>query len=299
DGFRFDLAELLEAPLLSEIELALRAIKPSVILIAEPWSFRGRIDSQLSRTSFSCWNDGFRDFIRDYVKGNGDSRGVIHYLKGSPGKSFARPSQSINYVESHDDHCLIDAITENPHRDGRKPTADDQRRSRMGFALTMMSQGVPMLAAGQDFHRSKSGHGNTYLRGDLNTLDYERLAEFRESHEYCRRWIEFRRSEIGSVLRLTEYQPDSFWQEFRPETGSAAALLLCSNPTNERHRLLFAINPDAKERKLPVTPEEIGRARLLTTIDSFSSDGIPDPFERSVQGEIILPPLEIGLWIVE
>jgi pullulanase/glycogen debranching enzyme len=43
DGFRFDLAELLGVEVLQEIEAALKRVKPDVILIAEPWSFRGHI----------------------------------------------------------------------------------------------------------------------------------------------------------------------------------------------------------------------------------------------------------------
>ena len=296
DGFRFDLAELLEAPLLTEIEDALREEKPSVLLIAEPWSFRGRIDHQLHGTSYSSWNDGFRDFVRSYVQGKGDSEGILHYLKGSPKSTFSRPDQSINYVESHDDHCFIDAITEKASHDGRQPTVRDVRRSRLALAVTFMSQGVPMLAAGQDFLRSKSGNANTYLRGDLNALDYDRLDTFRDLHEYCRAWIEFRLSESGRLLRLPDYPEDSFWKEFRPSQGSAAALLLNADANETYPRLLFAINPGLKETRLSLPATEMDNARLLATAESFNAKGLRDHFERTGQGDLILPPLELGLW---
>jgi len=299
DGFRFDLAELLEAPLLAEIEFALREVKPSVLLVAEPWSFRGRIDNQLLGTSFSSWNDGFRDFIRSYVHGEGDSDGILHYLKGSPDKSFARPAQSVNYVESHDDFSFIDAITENPKFDGRNPTAIDIRRARLALAVTLMAQGVPMLAAGQDFLRSKSGLCNTYLRGDLNVLDYNRLERFRDLHEYCRNWIAFRLSDEGALLRLAEYPKDSFWQEWRSTDGSAAALLLNADASVKGSGLIFAINPDRNVAKLPVLPESQGDACLLATAERFAIDGLTDDFERTNDAEIILPPLQLGLWKVD
>ena len=53
--------------MLKEIERALKAIKPSLILIAEPWSFRGEIKRDLRLAGFMFWNDGFREFAKDYV----------------------------------------------------------------------------------------------------------------------------------------------------------------------------------------------------------------------------------------
>jgi pullulanase len=72
DGFRFDLAELLGVDVLREIEVALKKVKPDVILIAEPWSFRGHIAGALRDTGWASWNDGYRNFVRDYVRGEPD-----------------------------------------------------------------------------------------------------------------------------------------------------------------------------------------------------------------------------------
>ena len=70
DGVRLDLAELLGTPLLREIEEDFRAQRPEKILIAEPWSFRGHIAGALRDTGWASWNDGYRDFVKDYVRGN-------------------------------------------------------------------------------------------------------------------------------------------------------------------------------------------------------------------------------------
>jgi len=84
DGFRFDLAELLGVEVLRDVEVALKRAKPDVILIAEPWSFRGHIASALRDTGWASWNDGFRDFVRAYVRGHGDSARMEYFLRGSP-----------------------------------------------------------------------------------------------------------------------------------------------------------------------------------------------------------------------
>ena len=67
--------------------------------------------------------------------------------------------------------------------------------------LLFMSLGIPMLAAGQDFLRSKHGVNNTDLRGDLNALDYRRLYRYHGTHAYFADWIAFRRSGTGRLLR--------------------------------------------------------------------------------------------------
>ena len=70
DGFRFDLAELIGIEVLRDIEVELKNVKPSIILIAEPWSFRGHIQEELKGTGFASWNDG--SGIAKYVKGEGN-----------------------------------------------------------------------------------------------------------------------------------------------------------------------------------------------------------------------------------
>ncbi|MEO6246169.1 MAG: alpha-amylase family glycosyl hydrolase, partial [Opitutaceae bacterium] len=144
DGFRFDLAELLGVQVLREIETALKRVKPNVILIAEPWSFRGHIAGALRDTGWASWNDGYRDFLRDYVAGRGDASRMEYFLRGSPWYFAKWPAQTINYTESHDDRAWVDMITEHPHHNGFVPTANDIRRTHLMAALLFLSIGVPM-----------------------------------------------------------------------------------------------------------------------------------------------------------
>ena len=143
DGFRFDLAELVGADVLKDVERALKRAKPDVILIAEPWSFRGHIAGVLRDTGWSSWNDGYRNFVRDYVRGNAPATRMEYYLKGSPWYFAKWPAQTVNYTESHDDRTWLDAITENPNFDGYVPTLNDQKRTHLMAALLFMSIGIP------------------------------------------------------------------------------------------------------------------------------------------------------------
>ncbi|MEM7792677.1 MAG: alpha-amylase family glycosyl hydrolase, partial [Verrucomicrobiota bacterium] len=200
DGFRFDLAELIGVKVLREIEVELKKIKPSIILIAEPWSFRGHIQNELRETGFASWNDGFRKSIANYVRGHGNQETIRHFLSGSP-SSTRFVAQTINYTESHDDHCWLDGITIRLKHNGYDPALIDQRRTHLMAAVLFSSLGVPMISAGQDFLRSKKGVSNTYQRGDLNALDYNRRFYYSGTHSYFASWIRFRLSHEGKALR--------------------------------------------------------------------------------------------------
>ena len=67
DGFRFDLGELLGIDLLQEIEDELIKEFPNIILIAEPWSFRGRLPERINRTKYSLWSDLCREELFKFI----------------------------------------------------------------------------------------------------------------------------------------------------------------------------------------------------------------------------------------
>lgn len=298
DGFRFDLAELIGADVLREIEAALKRVNPGVVLIAEPWSFRGQIVAALRTTGFASWNDGFRNFLRDYVRGAGDCAGIEYFLRGSPGHFAAWPAQTVNYTESHDDRTWIDNITENPGGNGDHPTLDDRRRTHLMAAILFASLGLPMLAAGQDFLRSKQGVNNTYQRGDLNALDYKRIYRFPATHAYFADWIAFRRSAAGGLLRQYSRPGDGFFQfAFAPGSTAVAAVYNADGAQGGR-RLLFAINPTQTGAVVPLGGAAGRPWRQLADEERFFGAGSPEP-GRPVGASLPLPPLSCALWLAE
>jgi pullulanase len=128
DGFRFDLAELIGVDVLREIEAALKKVKPDVILIAEPWSFRGHIAGRAARRrAMRRGTTATAIFCASTCAGGGAAERLEYFLKGSPWYFAKWPAQTVNYTESHDDRTWIDMITENG--DGQRlstPTANDR-----------------------------------------------------------------------------------------------------------------------------------------------------------------------------
>jgi pullulanase len=296
DGFRFDLAELLGVEVLKEVETAIKRVKPGVILIAEPWSFRGHIAGALRDTGWASWNDGFRNFVKDYVRGGAPAERLEYFLRGSPWYFAKWPAQTVNYTESHDDRTWIDSITENPGFNGAQPTPNDVRRTHLMAAILFMSVGLPMLAEGQDFLRSKGGLGNTYQRGDVNALDYKRMYRYLSTHAYFADWIAFRRGTRGRLLRHFSRPSEGFFRFFN-SGGPALAVLLNADLSKGSERLLFAINPTTNDATIAMDDVPgLGPWRQVADCDRFLHSG-SRAATRKVEAELDIPALGCGLWL--
>lgn len=288
DGFRFDLAELLGIPVLEEIEKELKAVKPSIILIAEPWSFRGHIAHALRDTGFASWNDGYREFIYEYVHGRSNKESFRYFVSGS--ENLARfPTQSVNYASSHDDYCWIDKITENPHHNGSNPTVNDIRRTHLMIAILMMSIGIPMLAEGQDFLHSKQGHFNTYNNEYANTLHYINLSRYSNTHQYFTKWIKFRLSGKGKCLCINKMPSPDYFKFFYSESTTIGILY--------NNNLLFIINPNIEKNILLVEGLNSKDFLQIADQDRFDANGLKGALISWENNEVTLPSLSCGLWI--
>lgn len=298
DGFRFDLAELLTVEVLEKIQTSIQAIKPDILLIAEPWSFRGHCALALKQTDYACWNDGYRDFIASYVLEKGNQEGIRYFFSGCTDHLTQAPWQSINYSQSHDDYAWIDRITENPKNDGSRPTQLDIRRSHLMFALLLCSLGTPLLASGQDFLHSKKGVHNTYQRPDLNALSLERLLQHSATHAYVRGWIAFRKSPLGALLRLQDRPSPGYLQFFNAPHRSAMAVLINADLSHPScpHQLLFAINPH--DETLPIGLDIPKTPTLLADPERIDPAGLPWPQPLFKDGVLQLPALTCYLFKV-
>jgi pullulanase/glycogen debranching enzyme len=297
DGFRFDLADLVGLLTLKEIEVALKAVKPSIILIAEPWSFKGHIGHALRHTGWTSWNDHYREFVTQYVCGQGNAEGLQFFLSGSPGSIATWPAQTVNYVQSHDDRAWVDRITENPGHRGDSPTPTDIRRHHLLAAILMSSLGIPMLAQGQDFMHSKQGVNNTYLRGDLNALDYARLEQYRATHDYFCAWIKFRLSPAGRHFRHDGNPPAGYFEPFAVRDSSAAGLLYNANRSLGLDQLFFAANPHPHPLTLNTGALPAEKFVQLANHEQLRPEGL----DRAMcyvwkNGQLELPPMSVGLW---
>jgi glycogen operon protein len=232
DGFRFDLAAAL-ARELHEVDrlgaffdiIHQDPVISQVKLIAEPWDL-GEGGYQVGRfpVGWTEWNGKYRDVIRDYWKGEGGLIGEFAYrVAGSSDlyeHSGRRPYASVNFVTAHDGFTLRDLVSYNEkhneankddNRDGENhnrswncgvegPTDDPEiralrlRQSRNLLTSLLLSQGVPMLLAGDERGHSQQGNNNAYCQdNELTWLSWEIGEEDAQLLEFVRRLIRLRR----------------------------------------------------------------------------------------------------------
>ena len=285
DGFRFDLAELLNVDVLRKIETHLRAYKKDVILIAEPWSFRGHIAHQLRNTTWACWNDRFRESVYHYVEGNCSAEELAYVMGGCVPDPFENAFQSVNYTESHDDYAWADRLS------GDAETV--RRKTHMMFAILMTSAGIPMLSEGQDFLRSKHHARNTYNRGGLNLLDWEVLKKNEATHRYVKNLLKLRASDIGKLFKIT--QPTNTYKHlFRADKGSAVGILFNADDSQGNQRVLLTVNPHAFRVNFDFNNFDTQNFYQIADTDQFFTDKT-----RRLSKTFSLEPMSCALFIKE
>lgn len=226
DAFRFDLMGLLDINTMNEVRRRLDELDPSIIMIAEGWMMDTVLPEALRANQRNAsqipeigqFNDDYRDAIKGdifisrskgFVSGGAgleDSirRGIVGGINyGGNLRQFAdEPTQTVNYVECHDNHTLWDKIVLTTEGE-----SEEQRRSmhRLASAITLTSQGIPFIHAGQEFMRSKNGVENSYKSSEvINALDWERCAAHQIDVEYMRSLIQLRKAHPAFSLRKAQ-----------------------------------------------------------------------------------------------
>jgi glycogen operon protein len=235
DGFRFDLASALARELheVNRLGAFFDAIHQDPVisqvkLIAEPWDL-GEGGYQVGNfpVLWAEWNGAYRDTVRSFWKGDGGQVGNLAYrLTGSSDlyeRGGRRPYASINFITAHDGFTLRDLVSYNEkhneangeeNRDGTNdnrswncgaegPTDDPAilvlrvRQQRNFLSTLILSQGVPMLQAGDEIGRTQHGNNNAYCQdNEISWLDWNLDRPQRELLEFTR-----------FVIRLFHHHP--------------------------------------------------------------------------------------------
>jgi isoamylase len=338
DGFRFDLASALARELHAVDRLGAffdiirqDPVLNEVKLIAEPWDL-GEGGYQVGNfpIGWAEWNDKYRDTMRAYWKGDGGLIGEFaRRLTGSSdlyGRSGRRPHASINFITAHDGFTLHDLVSYNEkhneanredNRDGHNnnlswncgvegPTDDPAinalraRQRRNLLATLLLSQGVPMLTAGDEIARTQQGNNNAYCQDNeiswVNwTLDDEKrkLLEFadclialRHAHPVFRRRDFFqgrplRGSEIKDIMWLQEDATELTDEEWDRHHARCLGVYFAGEGITETDArgqriadrsflVLFNAHHDEIKFRLP----RLDGGRLIVVFDTAVEDGL-------------------------
>lgn len=223
-------APMAEPPILHEI--ACDAILGKVKLIAEAWDASGlyQVGNFPAFSRWSEWNGRYRDDMRRFLKGDAGLAGTaITRITGS-GDMYDRATRgedaSVNFLTCHDGftlydlysyntkhnekngwnntdgdnngnswNCGVEGETDNPEIEGLR-----RRMVKNAFATLMCSRGPAMFYAGDEFCNTQFGNNNAYCQDNLvSWLDWNRLEEYQEIHDFFRYMIAFRKEH--AVLR--------------------------------------------------------------------------------------------------
>jgi isoamylase len=230
DGFRFDLASAL-ARELHEVDrlgsffdiIHQDPVISQVKLIAEPWDIgEGGYMVGKFPPGWAEWNGKYRDCLRDYWRGADSMLGEFaQRFTGSPDlyqNDYRKPTASINFITAHDGFTLHDLVSYNEkhnmengedNNDGEShnrswncgaegPTKDPaiislrQQQKRNLLASLFLSQGVPMIVAGDELSRTQKGNNNAYCQdNEISWIDWENADK--ELLEFTRKIIHFRK----------------------------------------------------------------------------------------------------------
>ena len=358
DGFRFDLAATLgrvgntgfdaNAPFLAAIrqDPMLRGVK----LIAEPWDI-GPGGYQLGAFPhpFAEWNDKFRDGARQFWRGDaGAAPDLAARITGSAQQfdhSGRAATASVNFLTAHDGFTLMDVVSyaqKHNHangegnRDGHdndysanhgvEGASDDPaiiaaraRTRRNLMATLLLSQGVPMLLAGDEIGNSQQGNNNAYCQDspigwvDWSDPDTDFLA-------FTRRMIAFRKAR--PILRQTRFLHsrareedefvDLFWwhpagRPMEPQDWEDPELrVICvekrtahgTPPWDAQETALFLVfnAGSALDVTLPDAPEGLVWTRAL---DTQSDDGAPDAAAPPTGGPTAVAAHSVVAFVLE
>jgi len=344
DGFRFDLASILSRDRNGELvpnppvveSIGEDPLLADTKIIAEAWDAAGAYQvGTFGSLRWAEWNGHYRDDVRRYWRGDPNMVGPLATrLSGSSDLYQAggrRPYHSINFITSHDGFTLNDLVSYNEkhneangedNRDGEKnnfsyhygvegPTrrasveAVRLRQIKNMMATLLLSQGVPMLLAGDECRRTQEGNNNAYCQdNELSWFNWRLIDRNQGLRRFCAALAAFRKAEP------TVRQPDFFrGQPHRPgglpdvswfsasggtmdwmSDGRCLVCMLGALPPEEllsppNHHVLMLLNSGTDSRHFTLPPPARGIAwRLLldTAVESPGDiypalDGPPPP----------------------
>ena len=295
DGFRFDLAASLAREFHNVDRLSTffdlvhqDPIVSQAKLIAEPWDL-GEGGYQVGNfpALWMEWNGKFRDTVRDYWRGEPAS--LPDFASRFTGSSDLylddgrSPHASVNFVTAHDGFTLRDLVSYNhkhneangeDNRDGEShnrswncgaegPTDDPDvldlraRQQRNFLATLLLSQGVPMIAHGDEISRTKGGNNNTYCQdNEISWIDWAAVDQD---------MLAFTRMLIGLRSRHPIFRRRRFFQGQRVDSWDEVPDISWLRPSGE-----------------PMTGDDwqVGYAKTLTVVLNGSALNERDKFGR-------------------
>jgi len=225
DGFRFDLAGLIDTETINECIEEVHKTHPNVIFYGEGWNMATQVTKEGYRLTTQANSTAvpefsfFSDFVRDSLRGSNSNASKQGYIAGGGGYTSAvrdifmgkatwckNPTQTVNYISCHDGYTLFDRLLLSmPNM-----TMEDLiKANNLGAAIILTSQGTPFFQAGEEMLRTKPleegvWDHNSYKSPDsVNSIKWNMLSDpmFQAVSDYYAGLIAFRSAHPALRMR--------------------------------------------------------------------------------------------------
>ena len=193
DGFRFDLLGILSYKTINEVYDELRLLKPNVFVYGEGWNMpslmkeedKATLENASKMPNIAFFNDYYRESLKyDYI---GESIVNGKYIKNDV--TYFDFTNSINYLECHDNYTYYDLQTYVELRDENFAL----KRQLFKNLIILLSNGCAFLHSGQEFFRTKKGIDNSYCKpDDINAFDWNRMYKYSKEVNIVEKMIKIR-----------------------------------------------------------------------------------------------------------
>jgi glycogen operon protein len=346
DGFRFDLAsilsrnrygELVPNPPLVEL-IAEDPMLADTKIIAEAWDAAGAYQvGSFANQRWAEWNGHYRDDMRRFWRGDHGLTGpVATRLSGSSDlyqPSGRRPYHSINFITSHDGYPLNDLVSyERKHnlanleenRDGdnnnysrnygvegptrrRSIVSIRNRQAKNFMASLLLSQGVPMILAGDEVLRTQRGNNNAYCQDNqISWFDWSLVEKNAEILRFTQALVAFRRRQPnvrrGSFLTgkaakanqlpdVSWYGPDGKpieWAANGPSLTSIFGTSGLDDPAARAILIMLHASDDSREFRMPKAAVNLKWRLFIDTAAEAPDDIHPEADGPELTNEPVL-----------
>jgi len=282
DGFRFDLASMIDDETLEAIIKEAKKVNPNVVIIAEPWGGGKYNPEHFSTLNWSAWNDRFRNGVKGqnphsrpgFIFGNWDDgvsrSNVSRFLLGSlqdDGGQYLDERHTVNYLESHDDESFGDFVRVYLGKSKENTlisdidshhilTPEELRYHKLGAFILGSSQGIAMIHSGQEYGQSKIIETNEFLDNNQGMLDRNSYNKDNTTN-YINYQIAKQNQELvdfySSVFRLRQVYPQlrkASRDELEPFfADSEFGIGYRISPNNDNENELIVLVNGSKDKK--------------------------------------------------
>ena len=311
DGFKFDLMGIMDKETVQQVYNVIKTMNPNAILYGEGWQISTGLDPSrcmtqpnVQNTGVAAFNDGIRDSLigslfdnktRGYLQGNNTKKLTAKLQKqvqgrltggGTDGTPVATPNESVNYVSCHDNLCFWDKLTATMPKESKDSLL---KRDMLGVGLIMTSQGVPFIAEGEEFARTKRGNENSFNDNDptVNPINWNLKRQNKVLFDFYKGLIALRKAH--PAFRMSDPgMIDMCFQYFKNLPDGIIAYALKNNANDDRWKtIIVGFNNTDKDYTLSV----VGTWKIVVLKDKAGTD-----FFNIVQNDLVIPA--IGMLVV-